>query len=198
MALTNTTLAAAAGLNDTAIRVTAATGFAPGQIIRVDNEFMVQSAAANGTVVPVRRGLEGSAQVAHGILADVATGLSTDFPAPPTGQTTQVVQTPARISLGGDATLGAADFTQNQTVVITKATAAAITLGAPSKAQDGLVVTFRSATAAAHTVTYAAGFLGDGGSSDVATFGAKVGALLMLEANAGTWAAISASNVTIA
>ena len=34
MALTNTTLAAAAALNDTTIRVTAATGFAVGQVIR--------------------------------------------------------------------------------------------------------------------------------------------------------------------
>ena len=198
MALTTTTLAAACGANDTKITVTAATGFAAGQLIRVDNEIMAQSAAASGTVVPVRRGLDGSSQVAHGLLADVATGLTTDFPNPPPGQMVAVAQTPLRISLGADTTLNAADITQNTTYVLTKATAAAITLGAPSKAQDGLQVTFRSSTAAAHTVTYAAGILGDAGSSDIGTFAAKVGAMCTLEANAGTWGAVSLSSVTFA
>ena len=198
MALTSTTLAAAAGANDTQIRVTSATGFAVGQVIRVDNEWMAQTAAANGTFIPVRRGLDGSAQVAHGILADVATGLNTDLPNPPIGGFVLAPQQPHRITLGADTTLSATDITQNTTYVITKATAAAITLGAPSKAQDGLQVTFRSATAAAHTVTYAAGILGDAGSSDIGTFAAKVGAMVVLEANAGTWGAVSLSSVAFA
>jgi hypothetical protein len=198
MALTNTTLAAACGMNDTTIKVTATTGFAAGQIVRVDNEIMVQSAAASGTVIPVRRGLDGTVQGAHGLLANVATGLGSDFPGPPVGQTAAVAPVPARVTLGANTTLTAADLAQDTTVVITKATAAAITLGAPSKAQDGLKVTFRSATAAAHTVTYAAGYYGDGGTSDVATFAALAGASMTLEAQGGAWGVLALANVTLA
>jgi hypothetical protein len=141
MALTNTTLAAAMAFNDTTLRLTAATGFADKQIIRVDNEIMAQAGDANGVVVTVRRGLDGTAVVAHGILADVVTGLLTDFPAPPAGMPVMVPPTivPGRNSLGTDVTIATADLPKGDlSYVITKATACAITLGAPSKAQNGL------------------------------------------------------------
>lgn len=200
MALTNTTLAAAVAFNDDTIRLTSATGFADQQVIRVDNEMMAQAGAATGVVVKVRRGIEGSAQVAHGILADVVTGLPGDFPAPPAGHPVQVPPTmTGRNTIGTDVTFATADYPKGDlTYVITKATAAAITLGAPSKAQNGLRLTFRSATAMAHTITYAAGFYGDAGSSDIATFAAKVGASATFEANAGTWGVIALANVTAA
>jgi hypothetical protein len=202
MALTNTTLAAACGLNDTTIRVTSATGFADKQLIRIDAEIMAQAgtpSTTSPTVIPVRRGLEGTAQLAHGILANVATGLVTDFPVPPPGQVAALAPDGGRRTLGVDTTLNTADFPAGQTTyVITKATAAAITLGAPSKAQDGLRITFLSGTAAAHTVTYAAGFYGDTTASDVATFAAKVGASMTLEAQAGAWGPLALANVTAA
>ena len=202
MALTNTTLAAAVVQGDTTIRVTSATGFGDKQLIRVDNEFMAQAGAATGggTVIPVRRGLEGTAQVAHGLLADVVTGLPGDFPLPPAGHFVTVPPTViGRATLGADTSLTAADYpVQDLTYVITKATAAAITVGAPSKAQNGLRLTFRSNTAAAHTVTYTTGFYGDAGSSDIATFAAKAGASMTIEANGGAWGVIALANVTIA
>ena len=202
MALTNTTLAAACGVSDTTIRVTAATGFADKQIIRVDAELLAQAgtpSTTSPTVIPVRRGLDGTAAAAHGILANVATGLASDFPAPPPGQIVALAPGDGRRTLGVDTTLATADFPAGPTtIVLTKATAAAITLGAPSKAQDGLRITFLSATAAAHTVTYATGFYGDAGSSDIATFAAKVGASMTLEANGGAWGVIALGNVTIA
>jgi hypothetical protein len=201
MALVNTTLASAASAGATSISVTSATGFAVGQVIRVDNEYMVQSAAASGTVIPVRRGLEGTAQVAHGILGDVATGLSSDFPAAPAGA---VVPLPSaggqgRATIGADVTLATADLpVGNTTYVITKASACAITLEAPSKAANGLQLTFRSASAFAHTVTYTAGFLGGTTASDIATFAASVGASMTIEANGGTWGEIALASVTVA
>jgi hypothetical protein len=201
MALVNTTLSAAASANATAITVTSATGFAVGQPIRVDNEYMVQTAAAAGTVIPVRRGLEGTAQVAHGILGDVATGLATDFPGPPLGA---VVPLPSagmqgRVTLGADVTLTTADFPAGDTTyVITKAGVCAITIEAPSKAQNGLRLTFVSATANAHTVTYTAGFLGGTTASDIGTFAASVGASFTIEANGGTWGQVALAGVTIA
>lgn len=200
MALTNTTLAAAVAQGDTTIRVTAATGFADQQVIRVDNEFLAQAGPANGAVIPVRRGLEGSAQVAHGILADVVTGLPGDFPAPPAGSPVPVpVPGIGRNSIGADVTINTADLPKGDlTYVITKGSLCAIVLSAPSKAQNGLRITFRSATAFAHTVTSAAGFYGDAGSSDIATFAAKNGASMTVEANAGGWGVIALANVTAA
>lgn len=201
MALTNTTLAAAVAFNDVTIRLTSATGFADQQLIRVDNEIMAQAGAADGVVVRVRRGLDGTAVVAHGILADVVTGLTGDFPAPPPGVPVMLPPTivSGRNTLGTDVTINTADLPKGDlTYVITKATAAAITLSAPSKAQNGLKLTFRSATAAAHTVTSAAGFYGDAGSSDIATFAAKNGASMTIEANAGSWGVLALANVTAA
>ena len=202
MALTNTTLAAACGRDDTTIRVTSATGFADKQLIRIDVEVMAQAGTpttTSPTVIPVRRGLEGTAQLAHGILANVATGLTTDFPNPPPGQVTALAPGAGRRTIGADTTIATADLPAGETVyVITKASAAAITLGNPSKAQDGLRVTFRSATAAAHVITYTAGIYGDTTSSDVLTFAAKNGASVTLEANGGGWGAIALANVTAA
>ena len=201
MALVNTTLAAAASAQATSLTVTSATGFAVGQPIRVDNEYMVQTAAATGTVIPVRRGLEGTPQVAHGILGDVATGLATDFPSPPVGA---VVPLPSaglgdRRTIGADVTLTTADLPPGDTTyVITKAGVCAITLEAPSKAQNGLRLTFRSATANAHTVTYTAGFLGGTTASDIGTFAASVGASCTFEANGGTWGILALASVTVA
>ena len=201
MALANTTLAAAMLQGDTTLRVTSATGFGDKQVIRVDNEFMAQAGAATGggTVIPVRRGIEGTAQVAHGILAAVVTGLPGDFPAPPAGHFVTVPPTVlGHATLGADTALTAADYpVQDLTYHITKATAAAITLGAPSVAST-VRLTFLSATAAAHTVTFTAGYYGDTTGSDIATFAAKAGASMTIEARAGTWGVIALGNVTIA
>jgi hypothetical protein len=200
MALTNTTLSAAVAFNDDSIKVTSTAGFADQQLIRVDNEFMAQAGPAVGTTVKVRRGLEGTAQVAHGILADVVSGLTGDFPAPRPGSPVPVLPLlSGRNTIGTDVTIATADLPKGDLIyVITKATAAAITLGAPSKAQNGLQITFRSATAAAHVITYTAGFYGDTTGSDLATFAAKVGASVTFEANAGAWGVIGFANVTIA
>lgn len=198
MALTNTTLATAAGSNDMSIKVTSATGFAAGNIIRVDNEIMAQTGAASGTSIPVRRGIEGTSAIAHGILADVVTGLPGDYPNPPPAQVTFVPVDAARVTLGVDTTLSSTDFVQDTTFVLTKAGVCAITLGAPSKAQNGVRIGFRSNTANAHTVTYTAGFYGDTTSSDVATFAAKVGASCTFEANGGAWGVLTLANVTLA
>jgi hypothetical protein len=76
---------------------------------------------------------------------------------------------------------------QPQLFAITKATAAAITLVAPGKDQDGLVITFTSLTAAAHVIT-ATGLLNDavtGGPHGTVTFAAFAGAGLTLMAQNG-------------
>jgi len=198
MAITNTTLSAACGLNDTTIAVTATTGFAVGNIIRVDSEFMVQTAAAVGLVVPVRRGGQnGTDQFAHPILASVATGLASDQPYPTPGALNNPPSLTRQIVSYGAS--GAITPPVVDTIVmLNKATAGVMTLEAPSGLVDGTVVVIYSNTAAAHTVTYTAGFHGDTTSSDVATFAATAGNSMTIMASRGVWGVICTSGVTIA
>jgi hypothetical protein len=197
MAITNTTISAAVAATDLIIPVTSATGFAAGNWLRIDSEFM-QVVSVSGTSIAVRsRGDYGSPAQAHSILAGAATGLTSDLPSLAPTETAQIPpHDPTLISVGADATIDSP--VDNSTYIITKATAAAITLNAPSKAQDGLILTFLSATAQAHTVTYTAGFYGDTTSSDVATFAAKVGASMTIIARGGTWGVYALANVTLA
>jgi hypothetical protein len=79
------------------------------------------------------------------------------------------------------------------TVVFTKAGVAAMTLAAPTAAQEGTTIVFTSGTANAHTLT-ATGLLEDGvtgGAKDLATFAAFVGASLTLQAINLKWHVIS-------
>jgi hypothetical protein len=76
--------------------------------------------------------------------------------------------------------------------IITKATAAALTLAVPTAGtDDGVQIEFISNTAAAHTITTpAAGDIQDGnstGNNTVMTFNAKKGANCTLEAYQGIW-----------
>ncbi len=199
MALTKTTLSGAVTANATFIKVTAATGFAAGQVIRVDNEFMRQIGDANGLYINVRRGEQGSAVVAHGTLADCVTGLAADFPDPGVGNELQVMPSDYdRVTISTDSTVDSSVYGKNTTIVINKGSATAITLLDPLKSQDGLRLTFRSSSAFAHTVDYTAGFYGDTSSSNLATFAAKNGASFTCEANGGSWGVIAAANVTFA
>lgn len=197
MALTRTTISAAVSADALIIPVTSASGFAAGNFLRVDNEFM-QVVSVSGTNVSVRsRGDFGSAAVAHNILAPATTGLTSDLPDFPVGQVAQVDpngQTIVTASVDGALSIP----NQNTLVLVQKAGVCAMTLAGPTAAQDGLVLTILSATANAHTVTYTAGFYGDTTSSDVATFAAKVGASMTIQAQGGKWGMVSLANVTLA
>lgn len=87
---------------------------------------------------------------------------------------------------------------ENSVVVITKATAAALTLAAPSTAQNGTEIQIVSATAAAHTVTVAtAGFNDLGAAGDVATFGGAKGDGMTVVAYNGDWFILHRTNITL-
>ena len=88
---------------------------------------------------------------------------------------------------------------QNSTVVITKGTAAAMTLATPTTAQNGTVITITSSTAAAHTVTAATiGFNALNTSGDVGTFGGAIGDGMIVVAYGGEWLVLNNINVTLA
>jgi hypothetical protein len=86
------------------------------------------------------------------------------------------------------------------TVVITKGSAAALTLAAPtSGVHDGMIMNIVSNTAFAHTVTQTTpGFNGGGAASDVGTFAAAIGNGMTLAAYQGRWLVMNNTGVTLA
>lgn len=105
----------------------------------------------------------------------------------------------------GETVLGAAYnadgaiTTRNGSVVLTKGSAAAMTLLAPTVTTDDFKnLRIVSATAFAHTVTNVApGFNGAGASKDVATFGGAVGDSMIVMAYQGVWLVLNLTNVTL-
>lgn len=86
------------------------------------------------------------------------------------------------------------------TATLTKGSAGAYTLAAPTAAQDGMLLIITSRSAFAHVVT-ATGLLEDGvtgGAKNTATFAAFVGASCMLQAINLKWHTISLKAVTVA
>lgn len=105
--------------------------------------------------------------------------------------------------LGDDLQVASADgaiTVKNGIVVITKGTAAALTLAAPTATTDDYKrLTVVSTTAAAHTVTQTTpGFNNLGASGDVGTYGAAAGNTLVVIAYQGVWYTENAKGVTIA
>lgn len=202
---TPTTAAAAVGFNDQFLTVTSATGITAGMLGRVDKEFFtVGRDYVSGTAIPmVRRGDQGSVQTAHQILAPVLFGLPGDWPALPIGQTSpEAASDLPVVTVSVDTTFSATSApplpTQSTKILIDKATAAAIVLPAPNVGMpDGSELWFVSMTAAAHTVTYTAGFYADTTSSDVATFAAKAGASFKAVKYKGAWGVTALTNVTL-
>lgn len=85
------------------------------------------------------------------------------------------------------------------TATLTKAGVAAMTLAAPTAAQEGLILRVVSQTANAHTIT-ATGLIDDGvtgGSKTTATFAAFAGASINLMASNLKWAVLNLKAVTV-
>lgn len=85
-------------------------------------------------------------------------------------------------------------------VAITKGSAAALTLAAPTAGVDDYKkLSIVSATAFAHTVTNTSpGFNGAGAAGDVGTFGAAAGNAIEVIAYQGTWYTTNLKGVTLA
>lgn len=186
MALAATTLNGAITASQTTVKLTAFTNPASGGItadtwLLVGGEFM-KVGSVNGTTLGVVRGINGTNAAAFGTLCPVIYGLTSDF---------TMQNAPAYASYGAD---GAITVPVVDTVVwLTKATAGAYTLAAPAIDQQN-TVRFVSTTAAAHTITYTAGFYGNTTSSDVATFPATINGVFTIRAQNGTWAPVSTAD----
>ena len=83
--------------------------------------------------------------------------------------------------------------------LITKGTAADLTLGTPTTAQNGTIIYIVATTAQAHTVTCATiGFNAANAGGDVGTFAGAIGDGFIIVAYGGEWYVLNNINVTIA
>lgn len=194
MALTATTLASAKATNDTRIVLTSATGVANKMLALVDAEWMRVTSVDLAPTVGVVPGYSGSPAGPHGVLAPVIYGVTGDFVAAGLVAGTTVLSNSFGVDGAITGTGGAGTVPINNTIVyLTKASAGAYTLAAPARDQQN-TITFVSTTAAAHTITYTAGFYGNTTSSDVATFPATINAVFVIKAQNGTWAPVSTAD----
>lgn len=196
MALTRTTLTAAITSSQLTFGVGNTTsGFPPvgtiaaSQPCIIDNEAMyIVAVPVAGTITVRSRGADGTAAVAHDILAPVVTSANPqDFPPYQPGAVVQRPTTePAVITLGQDGTI--VSPAEDTIAYIAKASAAAVTLQAPSTALNGLTLLITSQTAFAHVVTATSLFnTGAGALLSTATFPVQPGASLTLVSQNGLW-----------
>jgi len=164
---------------------------AAGGTIAIDDELAVDSSAkliAATKVSEIRVGIATSTGAAGGLVEFI--------PWFRKGQARKGADAVTVLSASGAVTIP----TENTSFVITKATAAALTLADPTTlTHDGLIVEFVSTTAAAHTIDNSAGsgFNAAGAGGDVCTFSAAIGNSLRLMAYGGKWLVLNNINGTM-
>jgi hypothetical protein len=199
MALATTTLSSAVAQTDVNIVVASATSVAAGRIVIVDQEIMqVASNYTSGTTVPVLRGREGSAQVAHKVTANVTHGLASDFAlAGAQSEATYLTQRPVLIQsiTAATSTLTLPPAGCDLRVILNGTAAITLTVPVPTKDMDGCKLTIISNGAAAHVPTFTGGVGGAGSNYDAFTFNST--GTLALEAYAcnGLWCMVAATPI---
>lgn len=184
MAFTVATLSAAVGLNDTTVLLSALTNLVAGNLIRVDGEFMKCVSVPSGATVPVPvlRGQEGSAQVAHVISARAVIGatpsnlVTADWGQPAAGSPSIAGLSSARprvlISITATPTTIVPTPGVDTVVFLNGTGVINVTISAPGSGSDGDRLTVIGNGKAAHTCTFTTGLGAVGATADVATFAA--------------------------
>jgi hypothetical protein len=196
MALTSTSISAALSANSLTLVATSATGATVGGFAKVDGEYMFID-AISGTQITVRgRGSFGTAVVAHNVLAPLTFGLTSDLTDLGATQVIPSVFDQRDVAnVGADGAIACPN--RDTLFVITKGAAlASSTFANPGKAQNGLQVSFTSATLFAHVVTLVTAQDGTTGNHTTVTFPAFAGASVTLVAVNGTWNVLS-NNLTV-
>lgn len=202
MALVSTTLAGAIGASDAFLTATSGTTIAAGRLIRIDDEMMQIGAGcvAGATLVPVIRGIGGSAASAHANLATLVHGLPADFDAPG-AQTSVVYQyNPVwrRVSYNGAAnTLVLPDAGVNLHVILTGTTADTFTIPVPTVDITGSRLLISSNGVAQHILTFTGGLSGAGVDVDLLTVNATAPASFEFVAVDGLWHLIACPSGTL-
>ena len=203
MSLTVTSLNGAVKKGDQKVTLTAFTnpstgGIGANTMLLVDGEWMRVTDATLSPTLSVTRGDSGSGSPnnptipasAHNTLAPVVYGLTSDFTQFATSD--GLAASPV-VSYGVSGAITVPVV--NQTIYLTKAGVAAMTLAGPASDQTNQV-TVVSLTAYAHTITYTAGFYQNTTSSDVVTFPSTSGACWIFQAKNGVWNATLGGGTT--
>jgi hypothetical protein len=199
MSFTATTASAAIARDDTTILVASLTGFVAGQLAKVDGECMrIVSVPSAATIpVPVIRGVQGTAQLAHPASARVIVGATptatgTDWTEAPMWSGTPFagprVRTVTSYSAAGAIALPA--IGSDAVAILNGTSALAMTVADASTAADGDRLTIIGGGKAAHTCTVAGGLGGVGATADVITFATGQGQALEVMACGGYWVAL--------
>jgi hypothetical protein len=186
MSLNATSLVGAVSAGQTQITLTSGTGVAVGKIIRIDGEKVEILSIANSPTLLVRRGVSGTAAIAHDPLAQAVIGDAADFPP------TIFPLDPKQRSYGQDGAIAVEDSQDT----LNKATAGAYTLADPTHAQNFITKVITSRTAAAHVITGVNIWDGTAGVNTTLTFAAVAGASVTLQAQNGAWNVLALVAVT--
>lgn len=182
MSINATTLDGAITAGQTTVKLASGTGAVVKKFIRIDDEFLVIQGIDNSPLLEVMRGQNGSAAVAHVTGAAAYIGLASDFPPIPASR----------------------QYTYSAAGAITKApglhilaggAANAMTLAAPTGADEGMRLVIVAGAAQAYTV--AGTFNGGGGSADLMTFGGAIGDAFEVVARGSAWYILDSKNVTL-
>lgn len=189
MAVTRTTLSASVSASTDTFNVTSATGATVGGVCKVNNEYSTILAIA-GTAIKVRsRGERAGRAILHASLSPVLFCLPSDL-RNFNVQAGGVPDAPVEVTISADGAI--ATPTRHTRVNIMKGSAAALTITQPGTTVfDGIRLEIHGVTLFAHTLTLTAGFFGNGITSDVATFAAGGGSVLLLESKNGLWAVVA-------
>jgi hypothetical protein len=191
MALVTTTLASACAAGDTFITVAAATSIAAGRYILVDQELMqVSQAWVSGVTIPVLRGRDGTAVVAHVITANATHFLASDPALPSPGQVSGfgAGQRATRIvSVTATSTLTLPKPNEDLRVILNGTSVITLTIPVPTKELDGCMLAIISNGAAAHVTTFTSGLGLAGSNYDVITNNATGQMALVVFAANGSW-----------
>lgn len=196
MAINTTTLTSAIGLTDQVINVSSATGFAAGDFVKVDEEFMqVQQVYTSGTAIPVLRAKNGTAQVTHQTSANVVVGLGSDFTGPSATTVVSYGLSARRRKVISYSASGALDLPlagEDIVWILNGTSTLSMTLAVPGTDLDGAVGTMigNGKSASAVAVSGTTGIGGGGSGYENITFqnGAQVAVQFM--ACNGVWVLI--------
>jgi hypothetical protein len=182
MALTSTTLAAAAAATDRTFLLTSATGWSAGMFAKINGEF-VYVQAITGTSATVQRGRWGTNAQVHGILSRISVGNAEDFPVRPKKR---------HYTYGADGAILAYPGWHK----FNKAGAVAGTLAAPTADMEGEEFEFIAQAAQANTITLDSGYW-NGATNTVATFGGAIGDAFKAIVVGGSYCIVFSKNITL-
>ncbi len=194
MSLANTTLGAACTATDKQLTVASATSIAVGLWATCDGEvFQVTKGYTVGsTTVPVLRGQDGTAQIAHPTGSQIQFyRAAEDIPVP--GSQLDTIAPIAGRARHVRSITASQEFAprldaQDELVLLNGTSVIAITLISPPQSATGKVVTFAGNGIAAHTITYTTtGFGNVGATSDLVTFGTTQMNTFQMIAIGGFW-----------